>query len=113
MLDAAELEVKRLHGDCMSVVMRSVMLPLPALGFIIITRAVLAAGVGMFLGERLTARNRRAVGLTLVGLGALTTVPAAWWVSRGLRRSRTLPGVDYDRRLIGATRYPRKGDDPL
>jgi hypothetical protein len=93
--------------------MRSVMLPLPALGFIVATRAALAAGLGLSLGGRLTAQNRRTVGLTLVGLGALTTIPAAWWVRRGMRRSRALAGVECDKRLIGATRYPRKGDDPM
>jgi len=92
--------------------MRAVTLPLPKLGFVVATRAMLAAGLALILGTRLTPEQRRRTGLALVAIGAATTVPAAWWVSRSLGR---LPkqGVDYDPRLKGATRYPRKGDDIL
>ena len=93
--------------------MRTVTLPLPALGFIVSTRAALAAGVGLLVAGRLPDQKRRAVGMALVGVGAVTTIPAAWWVRRSLRRGRIAPGVERDPNLIGATRYPRKGDDPV
>ncbi len=91
--------------------MRSVTLPLPKLGFVIATRAMLAAGLALMLGSRLAPEQRRRVGRALVAVGALTTVPAVRWLSRSLRRDRTVPGVEYDPRLKEATRYPRKGDD--
>jgi hypothetical protein len=89
--------------------MRIVTLPLPQLGFMIATRAALGAGVALLLSRRLPAAQRRAIGLVLVGLGVLTTVPAALWASSGLRRSGST--VDTDPRLIGAGRFPRKGND--
>jgi hypothetical protein len=93
--------------------MRNVTLALPTLGFVVSTRAALAAGLGLLLTGRLSAAQRRAVGVALVAFGAATTIPAALWVSRGVRRARVRPSVESDPRLIGATRYPRKGDDPL
>ena len=91
--------------------MHAVTLPLPKLAFVIATRAMLAAGLALVLGSRLSPEQRRRVGLALVAIGAATTVPAAWWISRS--RRRPMQGIDYDPRLKGATRYPRKGDDIL
>lgn len=93
--------------------MRAVTLPLPKLGFIIATRAMLAAGLALMLGSRLSSEQRHRAGLALVAIGASTTIPAAWWISRSLRRRRPGQGIGYDPRLKGATRYPRKGDDLL
>jgi hypothetical protein len=82
--------------------------------FVLATRAALAAGIGLLVSSRVPAGRRRAVGATLVGIGAATTIPAAIALVRGLRRSRgATVGVYRDKRLIGATRYPRKGDDDL
>jgi hypothetical protein len=80
------------------------------LGFIVSTRAVLGMGIGLLVSGTFAAARRRAVGATLVAIGAATTIPAAFFVIRGLRRSN---GVDRDKRLIGATRFPRKGDDVI
>ena len=93
--------------------MGTVSLPLPKLAFVIATRAMLAAGLALLFGTRLTPEQRRRTGLALVAIGAATTVPAAWWISRSLGRRRPAKGVDYDPRLKRATRYPRKGDDIL
>jgi hypothetical protein len=93
--------------------MRAVTLPLPKLGFVIATRAMLAAGLALVFGSRLPPEQRRRVGLTLVAIGAAATVPAVWWISRSLGRPRPSQGVEYDPRLKGATRFPRKGDDIL
>jgi len=95
--------------------MKTVALDLPAFAFVVITRAALAAGISLFLSGKLTGRQRRSLGATLVGIGAATTIPAVISVLRGIRRFR-LSGdapVERDRRLIGTTRYPRKGDDAL
>jgi len=52
----------------------------PLLGFIVGTRAALAFGLGLLLSERIPESRRRAVGLTLVAIGAATTIPAAMTV---------------------------------
>ena len=57
--------------------MRTVELKMPVLAFVVATRAALGAGVGLLLAGRLTDTQRRQVGLTLVALGAATTIPAA------------------------------------
>jgi hypothetical protein len=94
--------------------MKTVILNLPTLGFVIGTRAALAAGIGLLVADRLPARQRRAIGTALVAVGAATTVPAAISVMRSVRRSKSGRSgsiVRRDKRLIGATRFPRKGDD--
>ena len=49
----------------------------PLLGFIVGTRAALAFGVGLLLADRIPRETRRRIALTLIGIGAATTVPAA------------------------------------
>ena len=96
--------------------MRSVLLDLPTLGFIVSTRAALGVGVGLLVSERLPAPRRRAIGATLIAIGAATTVPAAMSVIRSLRGSRQRAmrsPVQHDERLIGAARFPRRGDDDI
>ena len=89
--------------------MRTVTMPLPVLGFDIATRAALPAGLALLFADRIPARRRRALGTGLFAFGAATTVPA---VSMLFRRNRArMREADTDPRLIGATRYPRKGDD--
>ena len=84
-------------------------LTLPELGFIIATRALLGAGIALLVGQRLDASTRRAVGLTLAGVGALTTIPAAMVVFRN-RRQLSSP-IWQDAQLIGSSRLPRKGNE--
>jgi hypothetical protein len=57
--------------------MRIKTLTIPEIGFIAGTRAALGAGVALLLADKLSAPSRRAVGLTLVAIGAATTIPAA------------------------------------
>ena len=52
-------------------------LTLPELGLIAGTRVALGAGVGFLLAPRLGDEQRRAVGWTLLAVGALTTIPLA------------------------------------
>jgi len=48
---------------------------LPQIGMIAATRAALGAGIALLVGERLDPKPRRAVGWTLLAVGALTTIP--------------------------------------
>ena len=50
--------------------------------FIAATRAMLGVGVGLLSAARLQKRKRRRVGLTLLTIGALTTLPAAYFLYR-------------------------------
>ena len=90
--------------------MRTVTLALPAFGFVLSTRAALGAGLALLVADRLPSERRRAIGLGLVALGLVTTVPAVRWISQGVRASHA-NRVKTDSRLIGATRLARKGDD--
>ena len=56
--------------------MRKHSLTTPQLMFVIGTRAMLGAGIGLLAGSQLKTRARKA-GLTLALIGAATTVPAA------------------------------------
>jgi len=94
--------------------MKHVVLNLPTFGFVVATRAALGVGIGLLVSERLPVERRRAIGASLVALGAATTIPAAFSVFRSVRRTRRqerTAQVRRDERLIGATRFPRKGDD--
>jgi len=57
--------------------MRETRITLPELALIAGTRAVLGAGIGLLLADRLPEGQRKAVGWTLLLVGALTTVPLA------------------------------------
>jgi hypothetical protein len=93
--------------------MKEVLLNVPMLGFAVSTRVALGIGIGLLVSGQLPATRRRAIGRALVALGAATTIPIIATVVRGTRRSGDrLPGaVSRDARLVGATRFPRKGDD--
>lgn len=56
--------------------MKKLNLPAPAFFFIVATRALLGAGVGLLVSDKLSRKERRKVGASLVGIGALTTIPA-------------------------------------
>ena len=57
--------------------MRALEITLPELGLIAGTRGALGAGIGLLLADRLNPDQRRAVGWTLLLVGALTTIPLA------------------------------------
>jgi hypothetical protein len=63
----------------------------PLLGFIVGTRAALAFGVGLLLADRIPESRRRRIALTLIGIGAATTIPAAMALGRGQDRRRLHP----------------------
>src|SRR5262249_43372079 len=61
-------------------IMRETHVTLPELALIAGTRAALGAGLGLLLADRLPEGQRKAVGWTLVLIGALSTIPLAFEV---------------------------------
>jgi len=66
--------------------MKSLTLPLPQFAFIVATRAALAFGAGLLAAGRIPEQRRRAIGLTLVAIGAATTVPAVMTIRKRMNR---------------------------
>jgi hypothetical protein len=66
--------------------MRKVTMSPMTLAFVVATRAAAAVGIGMLVARKIPRSRRRAVARTLIGIGALTTVPAALAVRRQNRR---------------------------
>jgi hypothetical protein len=60
---------------------------LPELGLIAGTRALAGAGLGLLLANRLSSENRRAIGWTLLLVGAVSTIPLALEVLDRRRQS--------------------------
>jgi hypothetical protein len=71
--------------------MKRIDLSRPAFGFIVATRAALGAGIGLLLSNKLRRDRRRSIGLTLVALGALTTIPAVMAIFGVTIASRRAP----------------------
>jgi len=63
--------------------MRETRITLPELGLIAGTRAALGAGLGLLLADHLPGGRRRAVGWTLLLVGAVSTIPLAFEVFGG------------------------------
>jgi len=76
--------------------MKRLDLNLPTFGFVVATRAALGVGIGMLLAERIPEERRRTIALSLIALGATTTVPALMAVRRGIRTD------DYDHATLEA-----------
>jgi hypothetical protein len=64
-------------------------LRLPELGLLAGTRALLGAGIGLLMAERLSEAQRKGIGWTLVAFGVLTTIPLALMVLDRHRVRRT------------------------
>jgi len=60
----------------------------PLLGFVVASRAALAFGVGLLVANRIPEPRRRKIALTLIGLGAATTIPAARLVFGSRKQER-------------------------
>jgi hypothetical protein len=65
--------------------MRETRITLPELALIAGTRAALGAGLGLLLADRLPEGQRRAVGWTLLLVGALSTIPLAFEIFGGVQ----------------------------
>ena len=59
------------------VAMKTKTLTVPELMFIIGTRAALAAGVALLASRKMNDTARKAAAAALIGIGGLTTIPAA------------------------------------
>ncbi|HEV2803668.1 MAG TPA: hypothetical protein VGW57_01940 [Chthoniobacterales bacterium] len=57
--------------------MKKHVVTVPEVGLIAMTRAMLGAGIGLLVSDKLTPEHRRAIGWTLVAIGVVTTVPLA------------------------------------
>jgi hypothetical protein len=55
--------------------MKKAELTLPEIGMIAGTRGMLGAGVGLLLADKLNDDQRRAIGWTLLIIGAISTIP--------------------------------------
>ena len=55
--------------------MKEKKLTIPEIGLIAMTRAILGVGIGLLLSEKLNPDQRKAIGWTLLAVGALTTIP--------------------------------------
>jgi hypothetical protein len=58
--------------------MNTISLPFPELIAIAATRGLLGIGVGLLVSEHLTHQQRQIAGWTLIGFGALSTIPLAY-----------------------------------
>ncbi len=65
--------------------MRETRITLPQLALVAGTRTALGAGLGLLLADRFARDQRKAIGWTLLLIGALTSIPLAFEV---LGRSR-------------------------
>ena len=50
----------------------------PEIAFVAVTRGILGAGLGLLLADKLGRSTRHRVGLTMLAVGVLTTVPVAY-----------------------------------
>ena len=91
--------------------MKNMMLNVPTFAFIVGTRALLGAGAGLLLANRLGSTRRQKLGATLVAIGVGTTLPAVLALRRGPRRDGSSNAMGYDEGLKGVSRFARKGDD--
>ncbi len=70
--------------------MTSLTLELPKFGFIVATRAMIGVGIGLLLAERIPEDRRRTIGLTLLGIGVATTIPAVMVLRRAINEHSAL-----------------------
>jgi hypothetical protein len=67
--------------------MKTLVLNVPTFGFVVATRAMIGAGIGILLGDRLPADRRRIVALALIAVGGLSTIPALNAIFRETRQA--------------------------
>jgi len=75
--------------------MRETHLSLPQLAMIAGTRAMAGAGLGLLLADRMSDRPRKAIGWTLLAVGALSTIPLAVEVLGAMRPGDQADWADY------------------
>lgn len=76
--------------------MRPFEITIPKLAFVAGTRGLLGVGVGLLVAGHLSATRRKQLGLALLSIGALTTIPiAAKLISS--QRSPAYPALGNER----------------
>jgi hypothetical protein len=81
-------------------------LSIPEIAIIAGTRAAAGAGIALLLADRLTDDQRRAVGWTLFGVGAITTVPIVIQLFSAQHRG-TSEEADWDSPTLAKQEYAR------
>ena len=71
-----------LHRIASEVPMRDLRVSIPELAFIGGTRGILGAGIGLLLAGQFSQRTRKKIGIAMLVLGALTTIPVLIGVRR-------------------------------
>jgi hypothetical protein len=66
---------------------KRVELPVPEIGILAVTRAMLGAGVGLMVADKLSERQRRIIGRTLFLIGVLSTIPLVKDIARRMHTS--------------------------
>jgi putative Ca2+/H+ antiporter (TMEM165/GDT1 family) len=66
---------------------KRVELPGPEIGILAATRAMLGAGVGLMVADKLSERHRKVIGRTLFLIGALSTIPLVKDIVRRMHTS--------------------------
>jgi hypothetical protein len=89
---------------------RETTITLPELGLIAGTRGILGVGIGLLLANKLSQRERRPLGLALVGIGALTTIPLMIEVFGGGRLRTSVKANGHDPMRVEGT---DAGDVPI
>jgi hypothetical protein len=82
--------------------MREIEISIPEIGLIGMTRAALGVGVGLLIADQMSCQQRKAAGLALVAVGALTTIPLAMDVF-GRRRLARAQGTNQRQSQVTGT----------
>jgi len=82
--------------------MRETRVTLPELALIAGTRAMLGAGLGLLLADRLSDDRRKAVGWTLVLVGVASTIPLAIEVLSEVRPDGRIGRAEHGRPISPA-----------
>jgi hypothetical protein len=65
--------------------MKKANLPLPEIGLIASTRALLGTGAGLLLADRFQIKSRKRLGWSLFAVGVFSTIPLAFDICRRVR----------------------------
>ncbi len=76
--------------------MRSLNVSLPEIAFVAATRGVGGIGIGLLASTLLKDQHRKKVGLTLLAIGILTTIPIAFAARRRFMRYRTIQELPHE-----------------
>lgn len=76
--------------------MRNLNVSLPEIAFVAATRGVGGVGIGLLASNYLKAADRKKVGLALLAIGILTTIPIALTARRRFMRYRTIQELPAD-----------------